>query len=274
MTDATRARRTSGGALSGLADGVRRSAAALGAPLTAAERRTLAVKNAHAGETVFVLGAGPSVAAADLEALDGAVAIAVNRFHLAYPRVRMRPRYTVASNAATLKAYGAEIARRAETPLFAPIGAGVAGERIASFVVAAGESVFQPDPFKGVGDAGGSVHVAMQLAAWMGAARIVLYGVDHTYAVSEHAEEDGPLRRSVGERNHFVAEYRPAGVWWRPPDLDRRMAAFAAARAWGDAHGVAMVNATRGGGLDVFARVDLLAEAAAARGAVQVVVSV
>ncbi len=275
MTDAHRARTSSAGGLASLAGGVRRGAAALGAPLAAAERRTLALKNAHAGQTLFVLGAGPSVLTSDLDALDGAVAIAVNRFHLAYPRLRMRPRYTVIANAATLEAHGAEIARRAETTVFTPIAAGgLSGERIASFVAKSGAASFQPDPFKGVGDAGGSAHVAMQLAAWMGAARIVLYGVDHTYVVSENAEENGPLRRSAGERNHFIADYRPLGAWWRPPDLAQRAEAFDAARQWGEAQGVAMVNATRGGALDVFPRVDMLAEAGSARGAVEVVLSV
>lgn len=239
--------------------------AGLGLALTHNDRALSALKNKFKGRTVFVLGNGPSVKFADLERLAGAVCLATNRFYLAYEQTDLRPAYVVASGAAMLNLHGEDLLARANAPVLVPYGDaarvddGATLDRAMLFHTRPDDGpVFQPNPFKGLGSGGGlTVFLAMQLAAWMGARRLVLYGVDLSYVVSDGAEQDGAMWRDDGEQHHFLAGYRSKGQLWREPDMGIVNGAMDAAARWAEAHGLTIVNATHGGALNAFDRVDL-----------------
>jgi hypothetical protein len=58
------------------------------------------------------------------------------------------------------------------------------------------------------------------------------------------------------ERNHFVANYRNPGERWNRPMFERTKIAYEAAQAYAQRTGRRVLNATRGGALEVFPRVD------------------
>lgn len=244
-------------------------AGALGFALTKNDRALSDLKGKHKGRTIFVLGNGPSVQSSDLDKLAGAVCIATNRFYLAYDHIHLRPAYLVAAGSTMLDMHAQELMDHANAPVLTPFSdveqledPKVMADAILFHRRPEAETLFQPNPFKGFGaGAGVTVYLAMQLAAWLGAARIVLYGVDLAYAVSEDAEREGDLVRNAGERNHFIDGYREPGELWREPDRAQLDAAMAAARAWSDAKGgVPIVNATHGGALTAFERVNIADE--------------
>ncbi len=237
------------------------------------------LKDRNKGRTVFVVGNGPSVRTEDLDLLHGAPVIATNRFHLSYPRLRLRPDYTVASGEQLMANHGQRILRDAGTPVLIPeddrarLNLTTPGDAAAAddqetaheeltmletFAVKRGTTpAFRPNPKSGFADAGLTGFFAMQLAAWTGAKRIVLYGFDLTFTISPRAEHVDDLVRDAGERNHFIAGYRDRGELWRPLNIDAVMAAMDAAHSWAKSKKTPIVNATRGGALEAFPRVEL-----------------
>lgn len=241
-----------------------RMAASHGVALHPHDRRLMAYKSAYKGEVAYILGNGPSVRLADLEQLNNRLSFAMNRFHLSYAKHAFKPRYTVCVDDAMLEQHGEEIARECQSPLFMPeafVGSGMpwtaAGNIVPFLYQPAGNGAVRlsDNPFTGVQDGASVVFVAMQLAVWMGAKTLVLYGVDHSFALPADYQGAGKTVTDQGEQNHFISGYRDKGEKWYPPDVAKIEAGFSAAKAYGDAHGVRMLNATHGGKLEIFERI-------------------
>ena len=107
--------------------------------------------------------------------------------------------------------------------------------------------------------AGQSVtYVNLQLAFHMGFTSVVLIGVDFDYVIPDDAERNGELLTSRGpDPNHFHPNYFGAGKTWKDPRLDRVAQNYELARAMFEAAGREIVNATVGGKLEIFRRVEL-----------------
>jgi len=105
---------------------------------------------------------------------------------------------------------------------------------------------------------GGTVsYTCMQLALYMGFEEVVLLGMDHSYVVPPDVDIRGNewISRS-DDPNHFHPDYFGAGYRWQDPRTDRMEKAYIRARAQYEAAGRRIVNATVGGKLEVFERVD------------------
>lgn len=81
---------------------------------------------------------------------------------------------------------------------------------------------------------------ALQLAAYMGFKKIYLIGTDC-------CQYDDP------KKQHFVSNYSSEASYLR---LDKIMLAYQAAKQYAESHGIKIYNATRGGELEIFERVD------------------
>ena len=82
-----------------------------------------------------------------------------------------------------------------------------------------------------------------------------LTGVDFSFDVPEKNVFNGKVV-SEGEINHFHPDYRKEGEVWGLPDLDLQERSFRLARKVFERDGRRIFNATRGGKLVVFPRVD------------------
>ena len=85
------------------------------------------------------------------------------------------------------------------------------------------------------------VYTCIQLAVYMGFREIYLLGVDFTGA-GEHGSK----------YNHFYSEKELTSVSY----TDQVKAAYEKARKYADEHGIKIYNATRGGNLEIFERVN------------------
>lgn len=220
-------------------------------------------KNIHAGERCFVLGNGPSLTIADLNKLheNHAFCFACNKIYKVFNRTDWRPDVLGMSDPLTI------------------IGSKNDVEELADMLVVMSDEfnrscdnrfpnvvyyhyfteIFYPynprfsdDMTKGF-YLGGSVvyNIGLQMAAYMGFSEIYLLGVDHSYSGNV-----------TDTRNHFIEDYYD--------DSERELRqhskgrykqeaitnAYLSAEKYSRAHGFRIFNATRGGELEVFERVD------------------
>ena len=108
----------------------------------------------------------------------------------------------------------------------------------------------------------------MQLAVIMGFSEIYLIGCDTAYTIPASVLQSG---RSVADRpgekllftstadddlNHFSPNYFGVGKKWHHPKPEQMIRHYSLAKDVLDSAGVAVFNATVGGKLDVFPRID------------------
>lgn len=86
-------------------------------------------------------------------------------------------------------------------------------------------------------------HGALQLAVYMGFSEIYLLGVDCCQYESQ-------------EKQHFMPDYDKYISKGAKLDVDKNITAYRVARKYAESHGIKIYNATRGGTLEVFERVD------------------
>jgi len=88
-------------------------------------------------------------------------------------------------------------------------------------------------------------YVCLQLAVYMGFKEIYLIGVDFNYSAN-----------LLDERNHFSPDYIKPGGTVGNIFVEEVRNAYTSAKKYADSHGLKIYNATRGGKLEVFERVD------------------
>ena len=98
------------------------------------------------------------------------------------------------------------------------------------------------------------MYTAIQYAASRQVKDIYLYGIDHNFHIN-NVDDNGKVI-DHGEDNHFIKGYRKPAKTWFPPDMDRINDAFRLARRECDKLGITIWNATRGGALEIFDRID------------------
>jgi hypothetical protein len=99
-------------------------------------------------------------------------------------------------------------------------------------------------------------YAEIQIAIYMGFREIYLLGVDHQY--SKTINNRGEVV-STGKQDYFSNKYTEGGEFGKNinyPNLENSTLAYKAAKQYADMHGIKIYNATRGGNLEIFERVD------------------
>lgn len=246
-----------------LAAEIRYSAAASGCPLTRNERRLRSLKQLHRGRRCFIVGCGPSLNQTDVRRLKGEITISSNRIFLLFDSTGYRPTYfTVEDHLVARQNAGTLNALNGMTKIFP--------EELKPWLRPDAETIYvnfryQYDPFPRFAEIperemfwGHSVtYLNLQLAYHLGCSPIYLIGIDHDWKLPDGQKVDGTAAWKAEDANHFHPDYFAHGVpqHW-PPRFDLMDAAFAEARRFLDARGVAVFNATSGGKLEAFPRVE------------------
>ena len=89
----------------------------------------------------------------------------------------------------------------------------------------------------------------------MGIREIYLIGVDHHFHTS--VNDKGEIVVDPTAKDYFSDKYNPDKDKLYIPNTDASTLTYIAAKRYADTHGVRVCNATRGGKLEVFERVDL-----------------
>ena len=114
--------------------------------------------------------------------------------------------------------------------------------------------VFQKDARKRIWEGATVTNVALQLAFYMGFEKAILIGVDHNFKSKGDANKT--ITSEGDDENHFSAEYFGKGFRWQLPDLESSEGAYKMARGAYENAGREVVDATIGGKLDVFKKVE------------------
>ena len=226
-------------------------------------------KNFYDGQRCFIIGNGPSLTISDLDKLKAfnEISIASNSIYNLFPKTQWRPTiYTVHDFQEIKKTRDKISAVKADLKIVAMSASGriydVDGAILLRLIdPIKGRIIFSDDISEFVYDGGTVTYVSIQCAVYMGFKEIILLGVDHSFAREQ--TKDGKIKVNRDVKNHFQ-NYQTDDFWGNGQKdeeavvfpLDFATNAFIEARRYADEHGVKILNATRGGKLEVFERVD------------------
>lgn len=233
------------------------------------DRRLRALGGSHAGQRAFIVANGPSLTIRDLDAIAGEVSFGCNRVYLAFPHTRWRPSYYYLVDSVYTGHSAAELAQAVSAPIFMPDTLPKENFPPEAYIEVPCHisQVYhtQGNPLKYFESAAGTVPVYMiEMALYMGFSEIYLVGVDCSNAMTMQKDHfltfyrdekmEYFLRRS-SKREIKGTPMTPdqMGEWYR----QRSLAAYQQLKDYADARGVKIVNATRGGALEVYPRAAL-----------------
>jgi hypothetical protein len=97
-------------------------------------------------------------------------------------------------------------------------------------------------------------YVCLQLAFYLGFKKVILIGVDHNFSTQGQANQT--VVSQGDDLNHFNKEYFGKGFRWQLPDLEASERSYKLAKEAFNNAGREIVDATVGGRLTVFPKVD------------------
>ena len=244
----------------------RRAISALGLGVDRDSRAMRRLRDVHKGERAFVIGNGPSLRMRDLEKLRDEVSFGSNKIHLAFSETEWRPTYHILENDIVVKELAEVIPQWSHQVILSYDGLRHMPryERILyftrDFYTNPVNPQFQFCPLGHVHMGYSVLYSALQFAHFFGIREIYLLGVDFSYSFSERKKpkEIGKTQmyESSGESNHFHPDYKKQGEAWYDPNLDYQLLAFKKAKEVFEKSRGRIYNATRGGKLEIFERVD------------------
>lgn len=236
-------------------------------PLDAHREKLLKLKSEQKSDRCFIIGNGPSLNKTNLLRLKDEVTFAMNGFFLKLPDLNWGPTFYVVEDHLVAEDRAEEINRlRGFHKLFPASLAYVIDEDADTTFFDHRPRKSFPDGFDFSFDAakntyaGGTVtFTCMQLAAFMGFKEIYLIGVDASYALPDDAKISGNHRvkeidMESDDPNHFHPDYFGKGKRWHEPNVDVMIKAYEEAKRATNTRDVSIINATKGGMLEVFPR--------------------
>ncbi|MEM6527970.1 MAG: 6-hydroxymethylpterin diphosphokinase MptE-like protein [Chloroflexota bacterium] len=226
------------------------------------ERLLSRLHDQYAGRRAFILGNGPSLNRHDLTKLSSEVTFGVNNIFLKYaPTYYVVEDYLMAEdrsavinayNGSTVKFFGNYLRyclADQENTLWLNVRY--------DYTDFPGFPCFSENVLRRVYVGGTVTYICMQLAFYMGFSHVYLVGFDHNYNLPAVAHRDGNrVITDAPDHNHFSPDYLREGDRWHLPHVERMERAYHRARTVYETHGRTIVNATAGGSLAVFERVD------------------
>jgi hypothetical protein len=224
------------------------------------------LKNRHRGQRIFIIGNGPSLMKTNIRRLKNEVTIGCNGIFLMFDEMGFLPTYytvedtLVAEDRAekinmikgTIKVFPYDL-RYCLNPdsdtIFINFQRRYGGfPKFSSF--------FEKRVYWG----GTVTYLNLQLAYYLGAREIYLIGIDHNYNPPSTGDiQQGTVITSHSQDpNHFHPGYFGPGFRYHDPMPERMERAYRKAREFSEKNGIAVYNATEGGKLEVFERINFI----------------
>jgi len=224
-------------------------------------RRLAALKDRYRGERCFIIGNGPSLKHTDVSKLRDEYTFGMNRVYLAFEEWGFSTTFLVSVNSLVIEQC-AEDFRALQIPSFF-------SWRSRRFLLPAPASflsafhflhttytgpTFATDARRRLWEGATVTYVCLQLAYHMGFETAILIGVDHSF--STQGKPNTTVVSQGDDPNHFAANYFGKGFRWQLPDLDTSERAYWMAKHAYERAGRRVLDATIGGKLQVFPKVD------------------
>jgi len=218
-------------------------------------RSLVPYRGIHAKGRCFILGNGPSLAITDIERLNGEITFGLNRIYLLFEERNFHPTYFVSINDLVLEQSVPEISALT-MPKFLNWRARhlYPQAQDVHYLLERYKPGFYTDPRKGVWGGATVTYVALQLAFYMGFETVILVGVDHSFYSKgvPHTVVSG----GASDSDHFHPKYFADGTRWQLPDLQTSEYAYRLANQVYESAGRRVLDATIGGKLKIFPKVD------------------
>lgn len=219
-------------------------------------------KQIHADRRCWIVGNGPSLNSMDLGFLQREISFGMNCIFLGYERFGFRPTYYTVEDVFVAEDNHLEINEMKGMVKFIPEDLGHCLKFDAESCRVNFIRHYKPYP-RFSEDAAAEVfwgstvtYLAIQLAYYMGCDPIYLIGVDYEYTVPAHAHGLEEITSQEEDVNHFDPAYFGPGKRWHHPRLDRVLQSYREAQRFLAERSRSIYNATVGGKLEVFPRVD------------------
>ena len=237
--------------------GRHRLAAAFSPKWAKSKQRVAAYADRHRGERCFVLGNGPSLKNIDLTKLKDEFTFGSNRVYLMFDELGFTTTYLVAINTLVIQQCASELSSL-NMPKFMT-WRGRQWLREDPSVIYLDTDYTQPETFSTdltgrVFEGGTVTYVGLQLAYHMGFQQVVLIGVDHDYSTT--GSPNSTIVSQGEDPNHFDPGYFGKGFKWQLPDLEASERSYELAKQAFEQDGRSIVDATLGGKLTIFPKVD------------------
>jgi len=214
-------------------------------------------ENMHNNERCFIIGNGPSLRLTDLGKLRDEYTFGVNRIYLLYPELGFSTTYLVAVNDLVLEQCAGEM-QCLTLPKFFTWRARRWFRRDPSLTYLdtdfTGEEDFCSNLSGRIFEGYTVTYVALQIAFHMGFKEAILVGVDHNFVTQGTANQ--AIISQGDDPNHFTPNYFGKGFKWQLPDLAGSERAYNMAREAYAKASRRVLDATIGGKLTVFPKVE------------------
>lgn len=214
-------------------------------------------RNVHAGQRCFIIGNGPSLKQTDLSKLKDEYTFGMNRIYLMFPELGFTTTYFASINDLVIEQFAEDIAAL-PIPKFLAWHSNRHFQRLPEDMVFLHTTYTGPqfayDMTRRVWEGATVTNVALQLAFYMGFEQVILIGVDHNFTSKGDANKT--VVSTGDDPNHFDPRYFSKGFRWQLPDLDTSEIGYALARDAYQKAGRQVLDATVGGKLTIFPKVD------------------
>lgn len=230
--------------------------------------------NCHLGERCFIIGNGPSLTAKDLDMIKNEVSFASNRIFDIYPKTQWRPTYYGVQDFYVLDAISEEIEDE-ETGAKRRFIVGNRINILCRKMTADKKNVFfnlgtclsenrkikfSSDISKRVANGRTITYALIQIAVYMGFSEIYLLGIDNSSR--NYYKDNLEVDMKLLVQNHFEGskpykKLQPWNIKSKNHEFYVATKAYKVAEQYSRAHSCRIYNATRGGCLEEFERVNL-----------------
>lgn len=233
------------------------------------------LRGKYDNQRCFIMGNGPSLNKMNLDLLKDDHVWGTNKCYLLFDRICWRPSFYTAVDTRVVPDIADNINRLSsnldETTFFFPVRYGTYGiidsrkniywyREVPLDENNIPHGMFSLDASKTVASVRTVTIAAMQLAVYLGFNPIYLIGCDTNYSVPKTVnvdanDSDKLISTRDDDLNHFDPRYFGKDSKWHEPHVDRMIRHYEYTKAICDAIDVKVYNATVGGKLEVFPRV-------------------
>lgn len=216
-------------------------------------------KDKFEGQRCFIVANGPSLTMSDLDrfAERGEITFGMNRIYALYDRTKWRPQFYLTQDPKVIRTCIEETKQQVNySEVFVKVPGepkyDIPGAINIDIDYSRSKKMLPPDFLDGnncvFADGRSVTHTALQLAIYMGFKTIYLVGADCNYSADN---------KSINKDSYPDYRMYDAKKVGDPPDIEYTFIAYKVAKEYADNHGVKIFNATRGGMLEVFERVNI-----------------
>ena len=223
-------------------------------------------KNKYTGKRCFLIGNGPSLRAEDLEILHrhNEICFAFNRIYNIFDETCWRPSFYISQDEKMLKGCAETVDQLSLPVKLIPIQLHWYHDidiHDAVYFNMNWQQVEDPRKFLFSDDAAHVLHcastgmyTAAQLAVYMGFKQIYFIGVDHHFQISQNNKGEIVVDNTV--KDYFSDKYNTDKQNLYIPNTEKSTLTYIAMKKQCEQRNVKVFNATRGGKLEVFPRIE------------------